>query len=537
LLFLTSSSAAAAHQTGQSSSDEQIRAEEAEDYHDEWLKQHVAYIITEDEAEVFRTLNTPEEKEAFIEQFWWRRDPDRRTTNNEFKAEHYRRIAYANEQFAAGWPGWRTERGKIYIIHGPPDEIEAHPAGGSYERKLHEGGGSTAVYPFEIWRYRYIEGVGSNIELEFVDREFDGNYALALSPEEKDAFLFVPGAGATLAESMGLATRRQRPYFSPGFRTYPLMGYREQDSAFARYENLVNMQRPPQLRYRNLRELVDVDIRYDTFPIEVQAAQLQLDERQTLVPITVGVPNRELSFKPVQGGDSYLARLAVYGIVTSLRGEIIAEFEDEIVTSYRPETREGVLSGESLYQKILVLKRGLPQKLDLIVKDLNSDRMSVYTRSVETGSSLENGLAASSLILSDYIVPIKPSSGEEMFVLADVKVRPRLGKSFSARDYFAVYLQIYNFTLDQSTFSPSFRICYQVLQGGDKKLEFIDEVGTTVQSLSPRRMVLIKRIPLDSLEPGNYQVRVEFEDRIQKTTITLEEGFSVEAPRLTASLP
>ena len=197
--------------------EELLRKEEQNDYYRKWLKEDVCYIITENEKNVFDHLNTTEEKEQFIEQFWFRRDEDPRTAFNEFKEEHYRRIAYANERFHSGKPGWMTDRGRIYIIHGPPVEIESYPSGGFYNRSLQEGGGTTTVHPFERWRYRYIEGVGNDIELEFVDDSYSGEYRLTLNPEEKDAMLHVPGGGPTWAESMGLAEKRDRPYFSGNF--------------------------------------------------------------------------------------------------------------------------------------------------------------------------------------------------------------------------------------------------------------------------------------------------------------------------------
>ena len=112
-----------------------------------WMDEDVVYIISDEERKAFKQLNTDEEREQFVEQFWLRRDPTPDTEENEFKEEHYRRIAYANEHFASGIPGWRTDRGRIYIQYGPPDEIEAHSSGGSYERPMSEGGGETETFP------------------------------------------------------------------------------------------------------------------------------------------------------------------------------------------------------------------------------------------------------------------------------------------------------------------------------------------------------------------------------------------------------
>ncbi len=152
-----------------------------------WLSEDVAYIITDQERAAFKGLQSDAEREHFIEQFWLRRDPTPDTPENEFKEEHYRRIAYANQHFASRIPGWKTDRGRIYITYGPPDEIDSHPSGGKYERPAGEGGGTTSTVPFEQWRYRYIEDIGNNIIIEFVDPTMTGEYRMTTDPAEKDA--------------------------------------------------------------------------------------------------------------------------------------------------------------------------------------------------------------------------------------------------------------------------------------------------------------------------------------------------------------
>src|SRR5262245_53028874 len=134
-----------------------------------WKDEDVRWIITDEERKIFDSLKTDDEREQFIEGFWYRRDPDPDTDVNEYREEYYQRIAYANEHYTSGIPGWKTDRGRIYIMFGKADQIESHPSGGSYDRPAWEGGGTTSTYPFEVWWYRYIEGVGSDVEIEFVD--------------------------------------------------------------------------------------------------------------------------------------------------------------------------------------------------------------------------------------------------------------------------------------------------------------------------------------------------------------------------------
>ncbi|HXB69758.1 MAG TPA: GWxTD domain-containing protein [Candidatus Acidoferrales bacterium] len=165
-----------------------------------WLNEDVAYIITDEERAAFKRLTTDPELERFIEQFWLRRDPTPGTAENEFKEEHYRRIAYANDHFASNdLPGWKTDRGRIYISYGPPDEKDSHPAGGTYQRPTEQGGGTTSVFPFEQWRYRYIKGMGNDVTIEFVDSTMSGEYRMTMDPSDKDALPYVRGAAPAVA--------------------------------------------------------------------------------------------------------------------------------------------------------------------------------------------------------------------------------------------------------------------------------------------------------------------------------------------------
>src|SRR3954451_1931703 len=175
-----------------------------------WLDEDVRWIITDEERNAFKQLSNDEERDNFVEQFWLRRDPTPDTLENEFKEEHYRRIAYANEHFAAGIPGWKTHRGRTYVVFGPPDEIESHAGGGSYERPMEEGGGTTSTFPFENWRYRYIEELGQEVNLEFVDDCQCGNYELTIDRSKKDALLYTPNGGLTFYEEIGLANKANR---------------------------------------------------------------------------------------------------------------------------------------------------------------------------------------------------------------------------------------------------------------------------------------------------------------------------------------
>jgi len=509
-----------------------LAKEEEIDYFQKWLNEDVVYIINSEEKAVFNNLTTPEEKEQFIEQFWRRRDPDLNTVQNEAKEEHYRRIAYANENFASGEPGWMTDRGRIYIVNGPPDEIEAHPAGGPYYRKNYEGGGSTSTFPFEVWWYRYMEGVGSDIELEFVDRNGGNQYRLVMDPNYKDVLLHVQGGGQTMAEEMGIAKRQDRPAFSPYNRNfYPFMTLRAKDDPFVKYETMAGAQRAKEVKYKDLQEIVKVNVQYNNLPFELRQDFFRLNERQVLVPITVQLDNKDLTFANEPSGS--VAKLGIYGMVTSLQNRIVAEFEDEVTSRPTADSLALGLLGRSLYQKVLTLDSNLRYRLDLVVKDLQSGQIGAIRQAIIPPKFQEENLTASSLLLSDFIEFLDDPSqkNDGMFVLGDVWVRPSLSREFPQNQSLGLYLQLYNFGIDQASLAPSLTAEYKVFRGNKPVLEMTDNSGASVRFFSGQRIVLVRQLPVNLLDPGAYRVEVKVHDTIKNQDVSATDQFVLVAPK------
>jgi GWxTD domain-containing protein len=505
------------------------RQEDAQEYFNKWLKEDVVYIISPEEKGLFENLTTADEKEQFIEQFWRRRDPDLTTSINEFKEEHYRRISWANERFTSAIPGWKTDRGRVYIIHGAPQELEAHPTGGAYTRPLHEGGGTTGAYPFEIWRYRRLEGVGTDIELLFVDPTFSEEYRLAMRPEEKDAFLNV-GGGDTRAEEMGLVDKSQRPYFRPGnmaaYRDYPMQFLRAQDMPFQRYETYTFVQRPPQIKYPDLKELINVNVTYSTLPFSVRADYFRLNDRQVLVPISLEFQNRDLTFQNATG--TYVAKIGIYGILSDMSNRVVMEFEDDVIASYAPENLDQGRLLRSMYQKTLPLDLRQRYKLDVVVKDINGNKVGVSRYAVIPPRFEEEGISVSSLILSDQVRWLKEIPTEDqMFVLGDIWIIPILDKTFSGTKPLGVYLQVYGTSFDQATLEPELKVTYRILKDNDPVVEIVDQAGETVIYFSNRRVVLVRGMPVEDLIPGEYRLEVVIEDELSGQRVTAADTFKI----------
>src|SRR5271166_1086015 len=491
-----------------------------------WLNEDVVYIISPAERTAFLRLETNEEREQFIEQFWLRRDPTPDTVENDFKEEHYRRIAYANEHFASGKPGWMTDRGRIYIIWGKPDEIDAHPTGGTYDRPIEEGGGSTTTYPWETWRYRYMEGIGENIIIEFVDPSGSGEYHQTMDPSEKDALTHVPGAGLSLMESMGMATKAQRFSNSDGTTMPATMGGQPASlNEFNRLEQYAKVQQAPPVKYKDLEALVTTRMVRDQLHYTYRTDFLKVTNDTVLVPITIQVPNHQLQFKSKDGVHS--AELNIFGRVSTLTGRVVQTFEDSVTRDYPDSLFQQSLKLSAIYQKAIPLRPGL-YRLDLVIKDVDSGNVGVVNTRLAVPRYDEDKLEASSLILADQIehVPAK-QVGLGQFVLGSSKVRPRMEGDFTTNDRMGIYLQVYNLKPDEKTHKTDATFVYTVKKGDQQVMQFKETSAEMKQTGD--QVTLERLLPLATLSPGKYTLQVSATDVLANQTISRTADFSVKS--------
>lgn len=494
-----------------------------------WIDEDVTYIITPEERSSFLKLQTNEEREEFIEQFWLRRNPDPDSPENTFKEEHYRRIAYANEHFASGIPGWKTDRGRIYIMWGPPDEIDSHPAGGPYERTPQEGGGETSTFPFEDWRYRYLEGMGNDVNLEFVDPSMSGEYHLTMDPSEKDALLYVPGAGLTMMESMGLASKDQRFTNSDGTHdAQPIGGGQmESQNEFSRLELYSKIQQAPPVKFKDLEAVVTSRIVRNQVQFTYRFDFLRITGETVLVPISIEIPNKQLSFQQKEGIQS--ATMNLFARITTLSGRPVQTFEDTINRDVPNSLLQQSLKGYSIYQKAVPLSPGL-YRLDIVIKDVNSGNVGVVNTRLGVPHYEDDKLSSSSLILADQIQKVSSKDiGVGQFVLGDVKVRPKMDSIFASADNLGIFLQVYNLKVDEKTHKADANVSYRVLRDGDNAqvLKF-DETGAQLGGRG-EELTLERAVALKSLTPGKYKLEVTVTDNVSKETITPIAEFTVKA--------
>ncbi|HUK26307.1 MAG TPA: GWxTD domain-containing protein [Terriglobales bacterium] len=497
-----------------------------------WLDEDVVYIITPEERQAFLQLSNDEERDQFIEAFWQRRDPTPDTEENEFKEEHYRRIEYANEHFAAGIPGWKTDRGRMYITFGPPDEIDSHPSGGSYERPIEEGGGETSTYPFEDWRYRYIEGIGQEVIIEFVDTCMCGDYHMTIDRGEKDALAHTPGAGLTLYEQMGMASQAQR--FQGGLETLgPGPDSSDlQTKEFDRLEQYSKLFRPPPVKFKDLEEVVTHKVSYNLMPFDVQADFIKVTGDTVLVPVTIQIKNRDITFTNKEGVERGVVN--IFGRVTTLSGRIAQTFEDTVQADIPAELLPRTAENSQIYWKALPLQPGR-YRFDIVVKDVNGDRVGTWTRGIIVPEYPEDRLAASSLIVADDMEPVAAKNvGTGMFVIGQTKVRPRVAAGPNAQPLFKhdqkvnFWLQVYNLGVDEKTHKASATFEYDVVNAATNKpvihtVESTDSMGNVGDQVT-----LQKSLSAANLSPGIYRIQIKVNDKISKQTLDPSATFAVE---------
>ena len=500
-----------------------------------WLNEDVAYIISDQERAAFKQLSNDEERDNFIEAFWQRRDPTPDTEENEYKEEHYRRIAYANEHFAAGIPGWKTDRGRMYIMYGPADEIDSHPSGGSYERPMEEGGGETSTFPFEDWRYRYIEGIGQEVIIEFVDTCMCGDYHMTLDRSEKDALKYTPNAGLTLYEQMGMSSKANR--FSGGGLEQLGAGPMSSDlqtKEFDRLEQFAKLQAPPPVKFKDLEEIVNTKLVTNLMPFDVRTDFVKVTGDTVLVPITVQMKYRDITFANKDGVQR--GTVNIFGRVTTLTGRVVQTFEDPAQIDVPAELLPRMAENSSVYWKAIPLRPGR-YKVEIAVKDVNGDRKGLWSRGIMVPEYSDDKLSTSSLIVADVMEPVPTkdvSTGQ--FVIGLNKVRPRVAPADGKPALFKktrdqkvnFWMQVYNLGMDEKTHKPSATFEFDIVNIATnkpvvQKMESTDTMGNVGEQIT-----LQKSIASANLQPGTYRIEIKVNDNVSKQTIDPSATFAVE---------
>ncbi|HKN70695.1 MAG TPA: GWxTD domain-containing protein [Terriglobales bacterium] len=499
-----------------------------------WLDEDVRWIITDQERSAFMQLSNDEERDQFIEAFWQRRDPTPDSEENEFKEEHYRRIAYANEHYAAGIPGWKTDRGRMYIVFGPADEIESHPSGGTYERPMEEGGGETSTYPFETWRYRYLEGIGQEVIIEFVDPCMCGDYHMTLDRSEKDALKMTPNAGLTLSEQMGMSSKTNR-FTNGGLEQLGAGPFNTdlQSKEFDRLEQFAKLQAAPAVKFKDLEEIVSHKITVNLMPFDVRADFVKVTSDTVLVPITIQIRNRDVTFQNKDGVER--GTVNIFMRVTTLTGKIVQTFEEPVQIDVPVELLPKTAENANVYWKAIPLRISQNRyRLDIVVKDVNGDRTGSWSRAIQIPDFSEDKLSSSTLIIADLMEPVATKNvGTGNFVIGAMKVRPRVAPSdgkpilFKRNQKLNFWMQVYNLSVDEKTHKPSATFEYNVTDANNKAVIHTVESTDTMGNVGDQ-VTLQKTLSAANLAPGLYKIEIKVNDNLSKQMVDPTATFAVE---------
>ncbi len=418
-------------------------------------------------------------------------------------------------------------------MYGPADEIESHPSGGTYDRPMDEGGGTTSTFPFEDWRYRYLEGIGQEVIIEFVDTCMCGDYHMTMDRSEKDALLYTPNAGLTLYEQMGMASKADR-FTGGGLERLGAGPFNTNNQAkqFDRLEQFYKLQKPPAVKFKDLEEVVSHKISVNLMPFDVRTDFVRVTGDTVLVPITIQVKNRDITFVNKDGVQR--GTVNIFGRVTTLTGKIVQTFEDTVQVDVPAELLPKVTENSSVYWKALPLRPNL-YRIDVAVKDVNGDRSGLWSSRLPVPSYDDDRLSSSSLIVADTMQPVSTKEiGTGMFVIGNTKVRPRVasanGKPVSFKRNQKVYfwMQVYNLGVDDKTHKPSATVEYDVINTATNKavihtVESTDQMGNIGDQVT-----LEKPLSASSLDPGVYRIQIRVNDNISKQMVDPSATFAVE---------
>jgi len=515
--------------------------EELKGHYKTWVEQDVRWIITDTELQAFKQLTNDEERDQFEEEFWQRRNPNPDDPDNTYRDEIYARIAYANEHFTSGKPGWMTDRGHIYIAYGKPDDIDAHPSTGSYDRPMDEGGGNTVAYPFEVWHYRYIEGIGDNIDLEFVDTCQCGDYHYTIDRSEKDALKHVPNAGLTQAEEEG-QTKKEDRFKGGGLEQLglsPGLMSQLQDKQFDRLDLEAKIMAPPPVKYADMDEFMASSkiLTGPPFLFDVRTDYVKVTNDTVIVPITIQVKNSDITFETKDGVS--VGRVDIEGRVSNLTHKVVdgGWFGDPVEVSTPSELLAAKQKQSSVYWKALPLRPGL-YNIDIVIKDTNNpDHVGRWTRSINVPKFDDDTLGHSSLILADQMerVPSKEIGGGN-FVIGNTRIRPRVAANgavatpvrFSRAQNLNFWMQVYNLGIDEKSKQNNATISYEITDLGTNKPVLNAQELSNKLSPNADQLTLEKSLSLAGLQPGQYQVKIKVNDAVSKQQTEESAKFSVD---------
>lgn len=467
---------------GQESSEpEEIKKEPLSKWSKQWLEEVVLYIITPEEKEVFKNLPNEVERGKFIENFWRIRDPNPATAENEFKAEYYKRIAMANKFLtSSATPGWRTDRGRIYILLGPPNEIhQDFSPSGSFAASSNVT--NTAR---EVWTYMGLPGkkLPYTLDFTFVDRWGTGDYVLM------------------------------------GEVPYDLSSMHFQ---FDYMENLAEVTKTPYENLKELQGIITTQVTYDLIPLKYSLFYWKGAERETYMPLVIKIPYANLPNKEIEGKHYFSLTLLIN--ISNKLGQIIHQRSKDINFNYTQAELDALSEKDFQIQTFLSLE---PEsyKIHLLALDNFSGKIGTLHQEISVPEFEENELAMSDIILSHkpYETERKVPTGKRDSL---ERIFSEVNETFSPDQELNICFEVYNLALDPERGRNDFSIEYFFFQNKD----LIVHISPSRSSPTSQNNCRVRNsFQLRNFKPGIYRLQVKVIDRISGKSADRDTGFIIQ---------
>ncbi len=484
-------------------------------FYKDWLAKDVIYIITPKEKEVFLELRTEKERDIFVQAFWKQRDPTPGTPANEFKEEHYRRISYANEHFGreTSRPGWMTDRGKIYILLGPPQDISAF-----------EGG--TFVHPVTIWSYQGKPeyGLPSYFDIAFYKRRGMGEYILYSPTLDGPMSLLINYRGdpidvssayqqlrkynVRLAEvSLSLIPGESLSFGQPSLASDMLIG---QLSSLP--EKVVDATYAEALL--KFKDVIEVEYTANYIGSESLASVIQDDSGIFFVHYSVQ-PDK---LSVLSDDKDFRLDFDLNGIVTDLNGNLVFQYDRTFPLQFTAGQIQDIGKTAVVIQDAIPLVPG-EYKFSLLMKNTASKEFTSFEKMITIPDTSSSGFGISPLLLGYKIekIPLLPRVNKP-FRVSDLQISCQARNVFHPKEGLVVFFQM--FGLPES-----------LRQNG--RLEFAFFRQDQEFKKEERRLAEIaqrnvfQEFSLQEFPPDYYSIRVSVLDEQSRALVAAKADFEV----------
>lgn len=450
------------------SSQQVLSGPELEDALEKWITEYVRYIITDIEKREWNNLRTSTDKLRFIEYFWQIRDTKPETPQNEYRAEYQERWRYVQKNFTAGKPGWRTDRGRIYLMLGAPSSIERNPFGRNRTER-----------PSETWFYNSLNNkrLPAAIDISFVDFLGYGDYEIVSDLDRTAQFNSDFGISMNALDAYAMRrggeireetdhTNIILPMFSESkLRDATLLSRQ----LFDLQEELREVAKVPGLSIRTMKERIRTEIARGALDFGLSAAAFAGEAPRAFIPVTLSVPLGAVSYTENSAGRVYEA--ALYARIRG--GEVFETFEDTLRleipassgTDAPPPPRN------YLYQFWFAAPPGEYEVTatlrDAISQTVGHKAVTVSVPDLSGGAMTLSGIVVADLISDAPENTIMQMSGPKPFQLANRRVIPNTDRTIALdQDRFSLYFHVYNAPPNAGSGKSQLRVQYFLYRNG-----------------------------------------------------------------------